>query len=145
MPFDRCFVESRREDFLRNRHSFAWNGFFGQRVATGNFYCIVFQIASSHSQPHGNAFQFIFRKLPPRLLLSALSYFTLMPNVFSCCMILSTFSSIFRSCSLFLYIGTITTCKGARVGGRTRPLSSECDMMSAPINRVETPHEVAHT
>ena len=56
-------------------NSFAWNGFFGQRVATGNFYCIVFQIASSHSQPHGNAFQFIFRKLPPRLFVVGIVIF----------------------------------------------------------------------
>ena len=45
----------------------------------------------------------------------------------------------------FLKIGTMTTSIGARRGGRTRPLSSECAMMSAPIRRVETPQEVAHT
>ena len=32
---------------------------------------------------------------------------------------------------------------GASFGGNTRPLSSECVMMSAPIKRVDTPQEVA--
>eukprot|EP00966_Prymnesium_polylepis_P276745 6394025-Prymnesium_polylepis.1 len=34
---------------------------------------------------------------------------------------------------------------GAICGGSTRPWSSECVMTSAPISRVLTPHEVAHT
>eukprot|EP00179_Madagascaria_erythrocladioides_P013203 CAMPEP_0198359444 /NCGR_PEP_ID=MMETSP1450-20131203/134637_1 /TAXON_ID=753684 ORGANISM="Madagascaria erythrocladiodes, Strain CCMP3234" /NCGR_SAMPLE_ID=MMETSP1450 /ASSEMBLY_ACC=CAM_ASM_001115 /LENGTH=42 /DNA_ID= /DNA_START= /DNA_END= /DNA_ORIENTATION= len=39
----------------------------------------------------------------------------------------------------------MTTCIGANLGGRTRPVSSECDMIRAPMHRVETPHEVAQT
>mmetsp|Transcript_6106 Transcript_6106/g.19152 ORF Transcript_6106/g.19152 Transcript_6106/m.19152 type:complete len:396 (+) Transcript_6106:168-1355(+) len=41
--------------------------------------------------------------------------------------------------------GTITTCKGAMRGGKTRPASSECDMTRAPIRRVVIPQLVAHT
>ena len=39
-------------------------------------------------------------------------------------------------------MGTITVWIGATAGGSTRPLSSEWVMMTAPISRVETPHEV---
>ena len=42
-------------------------------------------------------------------------------------------------------MGTITTWMGAKRGGSTRPLSSPWAMISAPIRRVETPQEVAHT
>ena len=45
----------------------------------------------------------------------------------------------------FLKMGTITTSIGASRGGRTRPLSSECAMMIAPMRRVEEPQDVAHT
>jgi hypothetical protein len=34
---------------------------------------------------------------------------------------------------------------GAKLGGKTNPLSSECVITSAPIKRVETPHEVPQT
>ena len=46
-----------------------------------------------------------------------------------------------RSSSL-RQIGTTTTWTGARRGGTTRPSSSECAMIKAPIKRVEEPHEV---
>ncbi len=55
------------------------------------------------------------------------------------------FSVMLSSCSLFLVIGTMTTCIGASFGGSTSPLSSECVIMSAPISLVETPHDVAQT
>ena len=42
-------------------------------------------------------------------------------------------------------MGIITTWIGASFGGSTSPLLSEWAMMSAPISRVETPHDVAHT
>ena len=42
-------------------------------------------------------------------------------------------------------MGTITTWIGASEGGNTSPLSSEWVMISAPIRRVDTPHEVAQT
>lgn len=34
---------------------------------------------------------------------------------------------------------------GCEMRGRTRPLSSECVMINAPIRRVDTPQDVAHT
>ena len=37
------------------------------------------------------------------------------------------------------------TCTGATGGGRTSPVSSEWDMMRAPISLVLTPQDVAHT
>lgn len=37
------------------------------------------------------------------------------------------------------------TCFGATAGGSLRPRSSECVMTIAPISRVVTPQEVAHT
>ena len=37
------------------------------------------------------------------------------------------------------------TCTGATGGGRTSPVSSEWDMISAPISLVLTPQDVAHT
>ena len=40
------------------------------------------------------------------------------------------------------WMGRSTTWVGAIRGGRTRPSSSEWVMITAPINRVETPHEV---
>ena len=39
-------------------------------------------------------------------------------------------------------IGTITTWCGAMRGGRTRPLSSPWVMITPPMSRVETPHDV---
>ena len=39
-------------------------------------------------------------------------------------------------------IGTMTTCQGATFGGRMRPLSSPCVMMTPPTSRVDTPHDV---
>jgi hypothetical protein len=39
-------------------------------------------------------------------------------------------------------IGTITTCQGATRGGRIRPLSSPCVMITPPTSRVDTPHDV---
>ena len=42
-------------------------------------------------------------------------------------------------------MGTMTTSMGASFGGRTKPWSSLWVMMRAPIKRVLTPHEVAHT
>jgi hypothetical protein len=39
-------------------------------------------------------------------------------------------------------IGTTATCTGAIRGGSTRPASSPCARISAPISRVETPQEV---
>mmetsp|Transcript_77451 Transcript_77451/g.222692 ORF Transcript_77451/g.222692 Transcript_77451/m.222692 type:complete len:243 (-) Transcript_77451:169-897(-) len=42
-------------------------------------------------------------------------------------------------------IGTTTTWIGATAGGSTRPASSECVMIRAPMRRVETPQLVAHT
>mmetsp|Transcript_103338 Transcript_103338/g.316260 ORF Transcript_103338/g.316260 Transcript_103338/m.316260 type:complete len:302 (-) Transcript_103338:643-1548(-) len=40
---------------------------------------------------------------------------------------------------------TMTTWMAATAGGRTRPVSSECAMIVAPISRVDTPQDVAHT
>ena len=57
------------------------------------------------------------------------------------CILLVTASS----CSGLFAIGIMTTCIGASFGGSTKPLSSEWVMMSAPIRRVDTPHDVAHT
>ena len=48
------------------------------------------------------------------------------------------------SSSLF-QIGTITTCTGAKRGGKLTPLSSPWAMTRAPISRVLTPHEVDQT
>src|SRR5437899_934688 len=45
----------------------------------------------------------------------------------------------------FVAPGTTATSTGASLGGPTRPLSSECVMISPPISRVETPQEVFHT
>ena len=45
-------------------------------------------------------------------------------------------------CSSLFQIGTMTTWVGARRGGKLTPLSSACDMTTAPTRRVETPHEV---
>eukprot|EP00442_Polarella_glacialis_P040993 CAMPEP_0115155156 /NCGR_PEP_ID=MMETSP0227-20121206/67731_1 /TAXON_ID=89957 /ORGANISM="Polarella glacialis, Strain CCMP 1383" /LENGTH=43 /DNA_ID= /DNA_START= /DNA_END= /DNA_ORIENTATION= len=39
----------------------------------------------------------------------------------------------------------MTTWVAATEGGKTRPSSSECTMMTAPISRVETPQDEAHT
>ena len=39
-------------------------------------------------------------------------------------------------------MGMRTTWVGAILGGSTRPSSSEWVMITAPISRVETPHEV---
>ena len=41
--------------------------------------------------------------------------------------------------------GVSTRLIGANFGGSTRPLSSECVMIKAPIKRVETPQDVAQT
>ena len=83
--------------------------------------------------------------LKPGRLLSASSNFTEIPSFFSSAIIGSTLPLMAVICSSFLQIGTITTWIGARAGGNTRPLSSEWVMMRAPIRRVETPHDVAHT
>ena len=40
--------------------------------------------------------------------------------------------------------GMIMTCCDATRGGQMSPSSSECAMMSVPMRRVETPHEVVH-
>ena len=42
-------------------------------------------------------------------------------------------------------IGTTTACTGATRGGSCSPLSSPWVMMTPPIRRVETPHEVCQT
>jgi len=73
------------------------------------------------------------------------SYLTLIPSVRSDFSKGSTVAEITANCSADLNTGTITTWTGASFGGRTSPLSSECAMIRAPIKRVETPHEVAHT
>ncbi len=39
-------------------------------------------------------------------------------------------------------MGRITTWEGAIRGGSTRPSSSEWVMITAPIRRVDTPHDV---
>ena len=39
----------------------------------------------------------------------------------------------------------MTTCHGATLGGRIRPLSSPCVMITAPTSRVVTPQDVVHT
>ena len=56
-----------------------------------------------------------------------------------------SFAEMAANCSSPLKIGTTTTCIGAIFGGSTSPLSSECAMMSAPMRRVLTPHDVAQT
>ena len=48
------------------------------------------------------------------------------------------------SSSLF-QIGTMTTCSGARRGGKLTPLSSPWAITRAPIRRVLTPHDVDQT
>ena len=64
------------------------------------------------------------------------------PFLLSCQFFLWLVSSL----SFFLGgIGTITTWTGDTRGGRTRPVSSECVMINAPNNRVDTPQEVPHT
>ena len=78
-------------------------------------------------------------------MLSASSYFTLMPSCLSCSTTGFSFAEMAANCSSPLNIGTITTCIGAIFGGRTNPLSSECAIMRAPIRRVLTPHDVAQT
>ena len=80
----------------------------------------------------------------PGLCVARLSYFTEIPRAFSFSLIPKATSSIWANCSSPLNIGTITTCIGASFGGKTNPKSSECDMISAPINRVDTPHDDAH-
>lgn len=68
----------------------------------------------------------------------------------------STVASHLRTCShtsssLVVFslcdrmIGTHTTCVGASNGGSTKPVSSLCVIMIAPINRVVAPQLVAHT
>ena len=42
-------------------------------------------------------------------------------------------------------IGTITTWYGAILGGRISPPSSPCVMITPPIMRVDTPHDVVQT
>ena len=42
-------------------------------------------------------------------------------------------------------IGTTTACTGASCGGSCRPWSSPCVMITPPISRVDTPHEVCQT
>ena len=83
--------------------------------------------------------------LKPGLCVSLVSNFTLMPFARRFLMIGSIRSLMASSCSIPLYIGTITTCIGARLGGSTSPSSSECVITSAPISRVLTPQLVAHT
>ena len=81
----------------------------------------------------------------PGVLPSLVSNFTLMPLAFKSLMSGCIFSEIAASCPSFLKIGTMTTWIGASLGGSTKPSSSECAMISAPIRRVLTPHEVPHT
>mmetsp|Transcript_95751 Transcript_95751/g.239924 ORF Transcript_95751/g.239924 Transcript_95751/m.239924 type:complete len:201 (-) Transcript_95751:1073-1675(-) len=42
-------------------------------------------------------------------------------------------------------IGKMTTWVAANTGGSTRPSSSECTMMTAPMRRVDTPQDEAQT
>ena len=84
--------------------------------------------------------------LKPGRRVSRLSILTVMPFASSSFLNAAILSRIaLFTASSFPVIGTITTWIGASFGGSTRPLSSPCAMISAPIRRVETPHEVAHT
>ena len=68
-----CFLEAVLLDFFQQVLNICFDvvasyGFFLQCITTHHFDRIVFQVASAHSQTYGNAFQFVFGKLPSRLL-----------------------------------------------------------------------------
>ena len=79
----------------------------------------------------------------PGVWLSSASSFTRMPAAFNSAAISSHLGSTV-SFQVPRGIGTITTWKGAMAGGRIKPLSSPCVMITPPIRRVDTPHDVVH-
>ena len=82
--------------------------------------------------------------LNPALYSSRSSSITVYPS-FSRFSFISLHLSIVSFFVLSNIIGTMTICVGAIFGGSTSPLSSECIIISAPIMRVVTPHEVCQT
>mmetsp|Transcript_18280 Transcript_18280/g.26684 ORF Transcript_18280/g.26684 Transcript_18280/m.26684 type:complete len:215 (+) Transcript_18280:236-880(+) len=97
---------------------------------------------------NGTPFLSHSKYLAPLRKLSRSSTFTLSPDALSPSTRLSNASSnaALPSTSLFFgWIGTMTTCTGATFGGKTRPASSECVIINAPMRRVDTPHDDPHT
>ena len=102
-----------------------------------------------------NVILFSFKSLSPISILTGIPFTSLSANLnpgdFSesstYTVIPDDFSLLYVSSVSFLTasdspIGTITTCLGAILGGKTKPFSSLCTIIKAPIILVVVPHEV---
>ena len=120
-------------------------GLLGERVTASNFYRAVLEVTTTEGQAYGYALELVFGEFPPGLLVV-------------CVVVAHADAALLQLGDEGLDVAadlvTLLEClvdgddddlmRGER-WGRTRPLSSEWLMMSAPIRRVDTPHEVAHT